>query len=220
MINQPTIDLAEVPTTHKRLGRSSGREGRGVIGRPHAVLWCMNHGRQLLGIGTPKHERDGPGLIVNGLQHRAAQRLPAPAPVACRRVSFYREHAIEQQYPLSGPRLELAIQDAGLPTITSHFLKDVAQRRRALLCRSHRKSQAIRLPWLVVRVLADDDDSDGVEWRQIQGSQRAWGINLCPLRERLSELGFQGCACMGLPKVVDKLTPTVAGQWCAQGADR
>jgi len=171
LVYEPIVDLHEVSATHKRGWSAMRRQGRGVVGTPNAVPWVVQKPLHFLRICAPQCNRYRSVLGVDRLQHTATQRLPAPASVAAGFAMFDRENGVEHQDTLLSPWLELAIGDAGATTIARDFLQNVSQGWGSFLTWAHRKRQAIRLAWLVVRVLPQYDDSNLRQRGELQRAQ-------------------------------------------------
>ena len=109
--------------------------------------------------------------------------------------AFDGEHAVEQKHTLPRPAFEIAVGCLGDTEVGLEFLVDVFQRWRRAHVRLHRKAQTMRLTVAVIGVLAENDDLDLIERRQIQRCKifRRFREDLFPVRH----LGFQECPQLG-----------------------
>ncbi|PAV66679.1 hypothetical protein WR25_01824 [Diploscapter pachys] len=135
---------------------------------PPAVRHVGDERRLLLRMRAPQQEHDRLRLGRNRADHRIGERLPPPAGMRRGASVLDGQHAVEQQHARPRPALQMPVARRGNAQIVVQFLEDVAQRRRHLHPRLHRKAQAMRLPRPMVRVLPQDHDLHRIERRQLQ----------------------------------------------------
>ena len=131
----------------------------------------INEGRLLLRIGSPKDEDDGVFLIVDRADDGIGKFLPAFALMGGRHRPLHRQHAVEQQYALPRPTFQKAVTGRRDAEITKQFLVDIHQRRRRTHAWLDAERQTMRLSLAVVRILTENDDTNLVERRQVEGAK-------------------------------------------------
>jgi hypothetical protein len=80
-----------------------------------------------------------------------------------------REDGVEQEHTLSCPCLEVAVVGDGASGVVVELAEHVPERWRKRHAGSDGKGEAVGLPWLVVRILAEQDRADAPERREAQG---------------------------------------------------
>ena len=89
---------------------------------------------------------------------------------------LYGQHCIEQEHTLVRPAGQVAVTRVFKSQVTMQFLVDVHKACRSFDTLWHRKAQPHCLPWLVVRVLAENDYPNLVKRGGIEGveDQLTW----------------------------------------------
>ncbi len=112
----------------------------------------------LLRVVAPEHEDRGVGAGGDGPDHGVGDLLPALALVGVGLACAHRQHRVEEEHPLLGPRHQIPVVRDRQAELLLHLLVDVAQGGRRLHARPHGEAQAVPLPLAVVGVLAEDQD--------------------------------------------------------------
>ena len=165
------IGFRKVPAAYKRNGRAQRRQGRRVVGLHHQVLTGYTHPsaglrKGLLRVSAPKHKHHRRVAYQHLREQAACERFPTLLGMTGGACIFYSQAGVEQQHALASPVLEQTVgrhlAEVGQGWVAHQFFKYVAQRGGQLLkgwgqSGWHRKGQAVRLTWAMVRVLPQDD---------------------------------------------------------------
>ena len=81
------------------------------------------------------------------------------------------ERGVEHEYTLARPRTEVAVDRWRDPKIGLEFFEDVDERWRKPDAVVHAEAETVRLPWAVVRILAEKHDPDVGEGGEMQGRE-------------------------------------------------
>ncbi len=106
----------------------------------------------------PQDEHNRVRLGIDRAQHLVGERLPTLALVRGGMRGPYRQRGVEQEHALARPALQVAVTWWRDADVCGQLLVDVRQRRRHRHITLHRETQAVRLPWAVVRILPEHDD--------------------------------------------------------------
>lgn len=92
-------------------------------------------------------------------------------------MGAHRERGVEQQHTLSGPPAEVARRRHRRSCVRTHLPEYVHERRRHRHPVGHRKTHARGLPYVVIRILAENDhfhlvERAGIESREYTRSRR------------------------------------------------
>ena len=79
------------------------------------------------------------------------------------------EAGVEQEDALLCPTSQVAALWDGCSRLGLYLLEDVLERRRELYAVVHAEAESVRLSGAVIGVLTEDDDTNQVEWRRIEG---------------------------------------------------
>lgn len=138
--------------------------------RQYTMRLALGHARglDLLPRGrAPGQEHDAlRAPLADDLEHLGREALPALVLVAVRLVGAHRQHGVEQQDAAVGPGRQQAApvrRRREGRVVDLQGLVDVDQGRRRGRRRAHGEREAVGLVQVVVGVLAEDDDFDGVE---------------------------------------------------------
>ena len=87
------------------------------------------------------------------------------------------KNGVKEEHSLIGPVFQIAVFCFWRfnRQVAFYFFKDVYQRRRGIDAVRHGKRKPVRLPFAVIRVLAEDDDFDFVKRRKIEGVENLFG---------------------------------------------
>ena len=147
---------------------SGGGERRRVRCGEHVMLAGVDEPLLLDGVVAPKQEDEPLTLHRQPLDGAVSEGLPAVPLVRARLMRPHRERRVEQQHPLVGPRLQIPASRRHKSHIRDQLLEDVLQRLRNRHPVLHRETQAVRLPFPMVRVLPDDHHLHLVERRRVE----------------------------------------------------
>ena len=128
----------------QRAGMGSGENEMPVIG--NQALLCP-------GISAPEYEYHRIFPIIEQPDNPVGEDFPALAPVGIGLAPSYRKHRIEQQNPVVCPAFQAAVGRRVDPQIILQLLKNIDQRRRCLYSFLHRKTKAVSLSRLMIRIL-------------------------------------------------------------------
>lgn len=123
----------------------------------HHVAVLVDQRDLLLGVVAPEDEHGWIGPLGHCADHRVGDLLPALGLVGVRLAAADRQHRVEQEDALLGPRHQIAVVRDGQAELVVHLLVDVAQGRRRLHARLDREAQTVPLALAVVGVLAEDE---------------------------------------------------------------
>lgn len=157
-----------------------GTEGTGVRGGEDEMTLAVDELPLALGITAPEHEDQIITLFVEGSDGGIGEFLPAFVLMAASAMRLYGKGGVEQQDTLFRPTGEVARCGYRLAEVAIEFLVDIIQRRRYRYPLADGKTEPLRLPEFMVRVLPDDDHADTVERTYIKGTE-----DLCGRRETL-----------------------------------
>jgi len=118
------------------------------------VAIAVYTGALALRLTAPEHEYDRPLPVVDNFDDPIRESLPALPLVRARPTAFHREHGVEQQHSVVGPRLKAPMARNDEPQVVVQFLEDVDQRRRNANARPNREAKSVPLTGPVVGVLA------------------------------------------------------------------
>ena len=130
----------------RRMGRSQYQMAATVYKRPF-----------LLGISPPKYKDQMFASLGQRLDGGIGKLLPSLTLMRPGLVGTYRQCGIEQQHTLFSPTGQIATRRHRYPQIIMYFFKNILQGRRKGDSVIDRKTQTMRLPRPVIRVLSDND---------------------------------------------------------------
>ena len=119
-------------------------------------------------IVSPKQEHQAFALLREALNGAVCEGFPAMTLVRSRLMGAHRERSVEQQHTLVRPRLQITASRWNEPNIRTQLLEDILQRLRNRHAVLHRETQSVRLPFPMIRVLADNHDLHLVKRRGIE----------------------------------------------------
>ena len=151
-----------------------GRKRRGMIRTQHGMANLVYQRPLALSMRPPEHENH----TARGTRYRAddyiCEGFPATACMARGLPLLHRQAGVEQQDTPTCPRQQAALRDGEAAIererLARQFFENIAQRRRHSDSGRHRKSKTFRLAAAMVGVLPEDDHSDGVQRRELQGT--------------------------------------------------
>ncbi|CAM8633960.1 hypothetical protein MCEZEM1_03425 [Comamonadaceae bacterium] len=165
-----------------------------------------------MGMRAPEHENH----TARSTRYRAddciREGFPATACMARGLPLLHRQAGVEQQDTPICPRQQAALRDGKAAIererLARQFFENIAQRRRHSDSGRHRKSKAFRLAAAMVRVLPEDDHSDGVQRRELQRTQWLRRKNDRARRQTLPEECEQPLAHSAREKWIGDSLPT------------
>lgn len=110
-----------------------------------------------LSIRSPQHKHDVLALRGDNMNHLVRKLLPAALRVRIGLVSLHRQHCVQQQNTLPGPRCQVREASTRHAQIRVNFRVNISQRRRHRLTFPHTKRQTVRLTFIVVRILPENE---------------------------------------------------------------
>ena len=120
-------------------------------------------------VRAPEHEHDMFAFLVECRNRRIGQFFPSFALMATGFVCLDRQRSVEQQYALFRPSAQITALWDRRAQVAMDLLVDIHQRRGYLHTIGHGKRESHGLPFLMVRVLADDDHAHLVKRARVKG---------------------------------------------------
>ena len=108
-------------------------------------------------------------FLGQGTDSSIGECLPTQRGMTVRLMCPHGKRSIEQQHALLSPSREVARGGNGRPEVIVYLLENILQRGRKGDTVLHREAQSVRLHWLMVRVLPDDDHLHSVEGTEVKG---------------------------------------------------
>ena len=117
------------------------------------------------------------------------------------------------------PSLQAAMRWERQPQIAGQFFADVSQAGGDDLPRGHGESQAVRLPWSMVRILPQNDDFDLVTPGVMKRRKDIGRIDRGPLLPSGINVRYQSLTDRAVPEGLRHLTPIWGNgiEQCGQG---
>ena len=134
--------------------------------------------------GLP-HKRNTMGLFIQNTDLCVRKLLPADPSVGICLMGAHSQHCIQKQYALLCPFFQISIVGYITAAVLLQFLVNIHQGRRNLHIRLHRKTQAVSLSVIVIRILSQYD-----HFHLVQGGKMKCIENIVRCGEYLSCLVF------------------------------
>ncbi len=161
--------------------------------REHEMALAIDELSFALGIGPPKHEDDMLTLIIESGNSRIGEFLPPFILMAAGTMCLHGKGSIQQQYPLLGPALQIAAHRDREAEVAIEFLIYILQRGRYFHTIIDRETKSVRLSYIVVGVLTDNNNSYPIKRARVKGieDETGWRKALARLILRAHELSEQ-----------------------------
>ena len=133
--------------------RQRGRMGS----RQYTMPSTVDKSPFFLSIRPPQHKHDMLPFIIQSPDHGIRKLFPAFSLMRTGLMGTYRQCGIEQQHTLLRPTGQVPALRHRCPQIRLYFLEYILQGRRKGDSVIDGKTQTMRLPWPVIRVLSDNN---------------------------------------------------------------
>ena len=170
----------------------------------HVVAAAVDEAGFAYGVAAPEEKHDAAAMLREGADGGVGEGLPAFVLVRAGLMGAHGEGGVEQQHPLVGPALQIAVGGWYVGAEVGVYLFNyVHQRRRHGYAVGHGKAEAHGLPRLVIGILAENDDLHLVERGAVEGGEDVGtfgiaGIVGAVFDEESFQLRKIGCVELGL----------------------
>ena len=149
-------------------------------------------------VSSPKHKDKMFTLKAECTDGGIGERLPAKSLMAVGLMGTYCQRSVHEQHTLLLPSRKITACRNRCTEVVVYLLKDVLQGWRHRHSVGNREAQPHCLPWLMIRVLSDDDhlhlvvgaQVEGVEYQLSRGIACRCGIFLAHEVDQVDEVGF------------------------------
>ena len=148
---------------------SHGTQGTGVCTHQDEVAALVDEGSLSSCWSAPKHEDETFASPVEGSDGSVRECFPTLATMAESLMLSDREAGVEKEDTLSCPTCQVATLRDRCSRLSLYLLEDVLKRGRELYAVVHAEAESVCLSRAVIGILTEDDDTNLIEWRRIEG---------------------------------------------------